>query len=113
MRRRLLPVFVLALAPVACDGGGGGGGGIDDILALTGDAGAGQAVFNSTCANASCHGADGASGTGPSLPVVAPAYDREGLTRVVFNGTGTMPAQNLSDQDIADVVAYVQETFGG
>jgi cytochrome c553 len=85
--------------------GGGGGGG---------DAEAGKEVFASAgCA--SCHTlADaGSTGTvGPNLDEAKP--DAALVTDRVTNGAGAMPAfkDQLSEQQIADVAAYVSSVAG-
>lgn len=78
-----------------------------------GDAAAGKTVFASSCA--ACHtladaGADG--NVGPNLdetqPDAATVFDR------VTNGKGNMPSfkDSLSEQQIADVTAYVSTAAG-
>lgn len=79
-----------------------------------GDAAAGKVVFTTNCG--ACHTLSdaGATGTvGPNLdetqPDAALAYDR------ITNGKGGMPAWKgtLTDQQIADVTAYVSTAAGG
>lgn len=74
----------------------------------------GQAIFATRCA--SCHGADGEGGFGPTLAgVVVQRYpniaDQEA---VVANGRGSMPsfADSLTPEQIAAVVAYTRENLG-
>jgi mono/diheme cytochrome c family protein len=82
--------------------------------AAEGDAAAGEAVF----ASAGCGGchtleAAGSSGNvGPNLDDAEP--DAELTADRVRNGRGAMPAfeDQLSEQQIADVVAYVVESTG-
>ena len=112
----------LALA-TGCDGGGsgsgsGGTGGNDRasaILGLAGDAAAGQTLFmSSTCGTASCHGSDGMSGAAtPALSMSVPNASDEQIVSTFLNGKGSMPTQsNLSDQQLADLLAYVTDAFG-
>jgi len=87
----------------ATDTGGGGGGGGE------GDAAAGKDVFASAGCG-SCHTfADaGSSGTvGPDLD--QSSIDFDGAVQQVTNGGGGMPpfSGQLSEQQIADVAAYV------
>ncbi|MCK6515705.1 cytochrome c [Myxococcota bacterium] len=93
------------------DSGGDSNSEVDAILALTGDATAGGTTFANTCA--ACHGADGASGYAANLVEEIPEKDDAFIVDIVINGDGGgMPAQDLSDQEVADVLAYVRATFG-
>jgi mono/diheme cytochrome c family protein len=74
----------------------------------------GQAIFSTRCA--SCHGADGGGGFGPTLAgVVVQRYpnpvDQEA---VVANGRGSMPsfAGSLTPAQISAVVAYTRTNLG-
>ena len=80
-----------------------------------GDAAAGKEVFIGTAGCASCHTlADaGATGTiGPNLDATQPSFDLA-VDRVT-NGLGGMPsfADQLSEQQIQDVAAYVSSVAG-
>jgi mono/diheme cytochrome c family protein len=119
MRLTLLLTLSAALFLPACneEGDDGEGGNIDParvdaILALPGDAGAGETVFG-RCAAAACHGADGNSGsTGAPLRDAVPGLTDEGIVEIVLGGYETMPAQALTDQEMADVLVYLRDTFG-
>lgn len=119
MRFPVLLTLCTALLLPACDDEGGDEGGgnvdparIDAITALSGDAAAGETVY-ARCSASTCHGSDGDSGTGGSrLSAEVPAQSDEGLIEVVLGGYETMPAQNLSDQEMADLLAYLRSTFG-
>ncbi|MCB9671356.1 MAG: cytochrome c [Alphaproteobacteria bacterium] len=80
---------------------------IEDILALTGDTTAGGNVYSTNCAT--CHGADGTGGSGfPNLTVEVPEHTEEQVLTIVIDGEGTMPAfGTLSDQNLADLMAYM------
>ena len=103
VQKRLGVVAVLFLA--AC----GDQSRVDDILALSGDATAGESVFSANCA--ACHGADGTGGSGPDLTSEGES-DAE-LAEYVLFGEEEMPGfdGDLDDQEIADVVAYVSEVL--
>ena len=77
-----------------------------------GDAAAGKAVYTSAgCGGCHTLEAAGSSGNvGPNLDDAKP--DAELTTDRVTNGRGAMPAfgEQLSEQQIADVVAYVVES---
>jgi mono/diheme cytochrome c family protein len=90
------------------------------ILGLEGDAAAGEAVFAANCGTTDCHGPDGSGGVdapapGPPMPLTTLVQAREddAIVRVMLDGLGNMTSQaDLSDQQLADVLAYVNETFG-
>lgn len=71
-----------------------------------GDATRGRVLFqNPEIKCQSCH-PNGAAGRGPSLVGVSP----DKIATYVRNGRGQMPAypqSRLSDQDLADIIAYV------
>ena len=91
----------VSLFAIAC---GGKTGRVDDINALEGDSDNGAEVFAANCAG--CHAADGTGGSGPDI---TGEDDQDEVTEVVLEGEGSMPAYDgdLTDQEIADVVAYV------
>ena len=84
-------------------------------LALEGDAAAGKAVFTSAgCVGCHTLADAGATGTvGPNLDEAKP--DQELVVTRVTKGQGGMPpfAGQLTDQQIADVAAYVVQSTGG
>ena len=97
------PETQIGSVPAADTSGGGG----------EGDAAAGEAVFKENCATCHTLSAAGATGTvGPNLDDVKP--DEAKVKSQVENGGGAMPAfkGQLSDQEIADVSAYVAENAG-
>jgi mono/diheme cytochrome c family protein len=132
MRRLVLILAALVLAfPVVSGCGGGdeddtaaetvenGGGGTEPTTGETeeegeGDAANGKSVFASAGCG-SCHVlADaGSSGTtGPNLDDSKPDFER--VVDRVTNGSGVMPSfkDQLSEQEINDVAAYVSESAG-
>ncbi|HEY7730321.1 MAG TPA: cytochrome c [Gaiellaceae bacterium] len=78
----------------------------------TGDAAAGEAVFASAgCGTCHTLAAAGTSGTiGPSLDDTSPSYDK--VVERVTQGKGVMPsfADQLSEQQIQDVAAFVSSS---
>jgi cytochrome c oxidase cbb3-type subunit 3 len=88
-------------------------------LTVAGDSSRGLALFLRNCAG--CHGMDGRGGIAPEIgnPIFQKAATDEFIVRTIRSGRqGTaMPAFQrpdapaFSDQDIADVLAYVR-TFG-
>lgn len=91
------------------------------ILGLEGDTMRGTTVFTAHCGAADCHGPDGQGGTmapppGPPQPLrdLVPARTDEAIVNVMRMGLGNMdPLEDtLSDQEMADVLAYVNATFG-
>ena len=113
-------VAALVVLLAGCDddyilGGGGGGAGsdrVDAVLALTGDADAGEGVFDDNCA--ACHDKTGQEKVvGPALGPYVPTADETEMINVILGGQGTMPAQDLTDQETADVIAWMEREFGG
>ena len=103
--RNLSIGFVLATS--ACNGGGGGGvsSRASDILSLTGDPTSGETVFADNCA--SCHAADGTGGAGPNLTQTS---FQDEYVDLILNGEDSMPSfSSLSDQEIADMLAWLDE----
>ncbi|MEL6342773.1 MAG: cytochrome c [Myxococcota bacterium] len=84
---------------------------VPDILALTGDVTSGAALYITNCAN--CHGRNGEGGIGPEMTAAVQPLDDETLVDSVLYGIGTMPDHEyLSDQEMADILAYVRDAFG-
>lgn len=78
------------------------------------DAEAGKEVFAEQCSV--CHGADGlGGGGGPDLTTMPLAQEQAGAEEQVTNGGGGMPAFSgvLSEEEIANVAAYVVEDING
>ena len=123
MRTRLIwgagigVVVAIVIAVVVAGGGTTPIAGVADTAA--GDPVAGRVAFEGTCA--ACHGVEGVgTDAGPPLvhPYYRPGHHADGaFVLAVRNGVqphhwnfGPMPPQpGLSDQDIADVTAYVRQ----
>jgi mono/diheme cytochrome c family protein len=71
----------------------------------------GAAVYARGCAASNCHGADGDSGSGPNLSSEVPGRSDSSLTRIIRDGTGSMPAVTVTDEELADLLAYLRATF--
>jgi cytochrome c oxidase subunit 2 len=108
--QKLLSVLALGLVlgVVGCDGGGGSDR-ANTIAGLSGDAASGETLFTAQCA--SCHGADAKSGSANENLVEAVGEGAEFID-VVLDGkdNGAMPAfkDTLSDQEIADIIAWLE-----
>lgn len=82
-----------------------------EVMALTGDLARGEAMYQMRCAN--CHGAEGNGYLrAPSLVVKVPELSEQEMLAVILNGKGGMPAQRIDDQQVADVNAWLQKTWG-
>jgi mono/diheme cytochrome c family protein len=104
-------LWVVCLAAMGCDGGGkdtGDGDRVSTILALEGDPAAGQGAYESQCS--ACHGASGEGGVGPALTGVD-ADPETTITQILEGGEGMQPYDTLPDQDIANIYAYMVESF--
>jgi mono/diheme cytochrome c family protein len=115
--RRLLIVLVAAVLLAGCGGGngddGGNGGDGGDGAALAGNAAAGEEVFSANCGR--CHVLEeaGTNGTtGPNLE--DDEYSVDEVAEQVREGGGGMPSfdDDLSEQEIADVAAFVSQSSG-
>lgn len=108
----MMRFVILAAFLIGCDGKEGETDTrVTDILALTGDTANGEALFGTDCAI--CHGTDGSGGSGPSLVAKVPELSEEEILDVVINGEDSMPAfDGWTDQELADVLAYLTTTFG-
>lgn len=104
---------IVALAPLALACGDkdvdSGGSEFSAILALDGDVDSGETLFAGKCA--ACHGTDGEGGTGPALADAVPGKSDEQLLDIMLNGTGSMAAVSLDDQEAADMLAWLTATW--
>lgn len=84
---------------------------IDDILALEGDLTRGQILYESRCA--SCHGLQGQGVSGPAMDERVPLLTGTEILETVLDGIGQMPAfgDDLSDQQLSDLLTYLQASF--
>lgn len=119
MRRRTR--FAFSVLVVACALGlsacGGDDGSSSDTSATettaAGDPTAGKDVFTANCGGCHTLADAGTSGSsGPNLDDLAP--DAETVANQVRNGGGAMPAfgDKLTDDEIANVAAYVSSVAG-
>jgi len=83
---------------------------VEPVLALEGSAQRGEARFQMECAR--CHGASGggAGGTPALAGRVHELPDAE-VVDAMLNGRGAMMRLRLTDQQAADVLAYLRATF--
>ncbi|MCB9569286.1 MAG: cytochrome c [Myxococcales bacterium] len=103
-------ILIAAVASQAC-----GESDADKILALSGNSANGGTVYTAQCAV--CHMADGtgnADANYPSLVEHAMHESDMDIVEVILEGEGAMPEfrSKLSDQEIADLLAYIRATFG-
>ncbi len=86
------------------------------VLALTGNAGAGSVVYIATCE--SCHASDGSgtpSSDNVSLKARVKTRDPEAFVGFIIDGvpgTGMVGFPTLTDQQLADVYAYIKGVLG-
>lgn len=93
----LLPAFLVACATAT------------DMPA--GDATAGATIYADNCET--CHGAAGTGDSAAGYPDISGGFDSAETIEIVTNGEGDMPefGSTLSEQDIMDVAAYVNESL--
>jgi mono/diheme cytochrome c family protein len=84
---------------------------IEEVLALTPVIADGEASFTSRCSG--CHNTDGSANIGPSLSEwIGTATDEETLT-VIIEGINGMPSFRLEPQELADILGWMKDAFGG
>lgn len=102
-------IVVAALALAACAGRE------DQIAKMTGSATSGATLYTQTCAD--CHGADG-KGTTSGVDLREPAKSDEAteVIATIINGKAntsmTAYGNTYTDQQVADLYAYLKATFG-
>ncbi len=107
LRAVLAPLAAAGLLAVGC-GPAPDQNRVTAISELAGDASNGATLFNANCAR--CHGEDARGGSaGADLPEVANA-DTVGTIEAILTGNLVMPrfGDQLSDQQVADVVAHLK-----
>lgn len=78
-----------------------------DVELPEGDAVLGEELYFTSCSG--CHSTDGTGGAGPNLLNQTDDH----IVDYVQNGSGNMPAfPELSDQDIADIIAHIRVLEG-
>ena len=110
-RATLIALGVLCVIP-ACGSESDDTGG--DTSSLTGDVAIGQAVYEASCSF--CHTLTGSeNGSTPALTDRVPYLSKSEIINVILNGKGSMPGYEgtLDEQEIVDIVAYLQSAFGG
>ena len=116
-KKLIITLFLLMLVLVisACSGDNNNDGASDEQdgsekTAQNGDASSGEAIYESNCM--SCHGADGEGENGPDLTGES---DYDEVVDQVKKGGGSMPAfeDDLSEQEINDVAAFITEEVAG
>lgn len=90
---------------------------IDSILKREGDATRGAELFAAASAEQACtdcHGAQGEGASGPAFDQLFHQRTDWQMMHTIINGRANMPAwgERLSDEDLADVFAYLRTTFG-
>jgi len=103
MKKKLLAVlFGAVLVLGACGGGDSNGDNNKDgndngnNNAAT-NVSAAEEVYQNKCSG--CHGADLGGVSGPGLKEIGAKLSAEEISDIIENGTGAMPAVNMSDED--------------
>lgn len=111
MVRRQLVMWVCSVVLAACAGPNDAR--VEPIIALTGDATNGRALYVSKKCN-DCHGENGRGGFGVDLGSEdVHGTDKDELANTILVGYWFMPAfrSKLTDQEVADLLAYL-DTVG-
>jgi len=84
---------------------------VDAVLELEGDSGLGAELYVQECT--SCHEADGMGVNSAPLPDAVSASSDAELVEAILSGPGYMPnfIDTLESQDVADVIAYLNDTW--
>ena len=71
----------------------------------------GEEVYQARCS--SCHGSDLSGRVGPSLNAESSAASMPDSywVQTITKGKGSMPAQRLSDQEVAQVIEYIKSKY--
>ena len=112
MHRILIAATLLAFTPACSEEENPD---TETILTLTGNADDGQSIYDAKCA--SCHQADGTGNASldyPSLVEHVPHEEQSEMVTLILDGEGNMPSfrSQLSDQEVADVLAYIVREWG-
>ena len=81
------------------------GGEIEETVSGEADLANGQTIHDSMCM--ACHASN------PDMENNTASLSDAELESVIQNGSGSMPGQGLSAEDLRDVIAYLRETYGG
>lgn len=71
------------------------------------DTAGGEEIYQNNCAM--CHGADLSGGAGPELTDVGSNFSSDEIADIVENGTGSMPPQDVSGDDLDALVTWLEE----
>lgn len=71
------------------------------------DTAAAEEIFESNCS--SCHGGDLSGGAGPDLTKVGSDHSADDIKDIIENGKGSMPAQNVSEEDATTLADWLAE----
>ena len=75
------------------------------------DKAGGQEIYLAKCSN--CHGADGKAGLSGAFELSKTQLDSAGIKAVILNGKATMAAVSITDEQAAEVAAYVENSMKG
>ena len=64
------------------------------------------------CSSSGCHGSDGNSGSAPALRDTVSGLSDDQIIDAVLDGKEAMPPNDLEDQQMADVLAWLRQSFG-
>ncbi|WP_067727103.1 cytochrome c551 [Oceanobacillus damuensis] len=66
-----------------------------------------EEVYQANCA--ACHGADLSGGAGPELAQIGSKYSADEIADIITNGIGSMPAQDVTGEDLDTLSNWLAE----
>ena len=108
LRTKLTIIFILAAVAIAACGSSQ-----PERFSIAASPGYESSLFRQNCAI--CHGPDGSGGStnAEDLSVVVPKLTDAEIVDRMTNGYLVMPPQQLEDQEMADVLSYLRQQWGG
>jgi len=66
-----------------------------------------EKIYEQNCL--SCHGSDLSGQVGPSLETIGDKLSEDEIADIIKNGKGSMPAQQLGDEQVSAITSWLSE----